>query len=271
MASLHLEPIDSSSKIPYYLQMKNALLEHIKKQTLQPGDILPSEAQLGKQFNVSRTVVRQALMELEYEDLIYKRKGKGAFISEPKVKMGAAHLRTGFTQDIASQGSEVHTELLSSKVELGKPEVLRILHLQEGDEVFNIRRRKLVNNQALVIITSYLPFLACKALVDADLTQPLNKSLKTLCDIELSFENQNIEAVAASADQARLLGVKCGNPLLKLSTVSYRDDNTPLKYSVSYHRGDWALIQTSLMRIKNDQLPKKFGSEDQNHVFYTID
>ncbi len=90
MASLHLEPIDSSSKIPYYLQMKNALLEHIKKQILQPGDILPSEAQLGKQFNVSRTVVRQALMELEYEGLIYKRKGKGAFISEPKVKMGAA-------------------------------------------------------------------------------------------------------------------------------------------------------------------------------------
>ncbi len=101
----------------------------------------------------------------------------------------------------------MHTELLSSKVELGKPEVLRILHLQEGDEVFNIQRRKLINNQALVIITSYLPFLACKTLVDADLTKPLNKLLKTLCKIKLSFENQNIEAVAASADQARLLAL----------------------------------------------------------------
>lgn len=271
MSNLQLEPVDPNSKVAYYLQMKDALLERIEKDELKAGDKLPSEANLCKALNVSRTVVRQALMELEHDGLIYKRKGKGAYITEPKVKVGLARLQTGFTQDISSQGGEVETEVISSNVVAAPSAVAKILHLSPEDKVIEILRLRKVNHQPLVLVTTYLPHEPCKDLVDADLTLPLYDSLKTLCNIELAFNTQNIEATLAEASQAKALEVKTGAALLKLTRVSYCADQTPMEYSVAFHRGDRALLQASLVRVKDHKLPEDAPSSSASHIFYSTD
>src|SRR5690349_228 len=73
--------IDRGSPVPYYHQLKQILLEAITRQQLGPGDRVPGDNELIRAFDVSRTVVRQALTELEFEGYIERHKGRGTFVS----------------------------------------------------------------------------------------------------------------------------------------------------------------------------------------------
>ena len=56
------------------------LLMRIVNGDVAEGDRLPSEAEIGKMFGASRPVVRQALMQLQADGLVYARKGAGTFV-----------------------------------------------------------------------------------------------------------------------------------------------------------------------------------------------
>ena len=83
MANLNLSSfpqlvaVDRTSYIPYYAQVKEALKELLESRLLAPKDQLPGEVELCQAFDVSRTVIRQALDELEYGALIVRGAGQG--------------------------------------------------------------------------------------------------------------------------------------------------------------------------------------------------
>ena len=81
--------IDKGSVIPYYVQLRDALEEQIRSGSWKPGDKLPGEMELCERFDVSRTVVRQALKEMSYAGVIRREKGRGTFVSEPKISSSA--------------------------------------------------------------------------------------------------------------------------------------------------------------------------------------
>ena len=80
------------------------------------GDLLPSKPKLCVIYGVSRTVVRQALREIELEGLITRRKGKGTFIAEPKISESLAQKLTGFYQDTVERGLEPVTKMLRHEI-----------------------------------------------------------------------------------------------------------------------------------------------------------
>ncbi len=80
------EIINFDSRIPYYIQLMDILKEKVQIGDWAPGSQIPGEQDLCELYGVSRTVVRQALRELELEGVINRRKGKGTFISLPKIK-----------------------------------------------------------------------------------------------------------------------------------------------------------------------------------------
>ena len=98
--------IDFNSLIPFYIQLMDTLRAKITQGEWQPGDQLPGEHTLCDTYGVSRTVVRQALRELELEGLIYRRKGKGSFVSKPKISGALAQKLTGFYQDMEARALE---------------------------------------------------------------------------------------------------------------------------------------------------------------------
>ena len=108
--------VDRDSPIPYYIQVKKALQEHIDHGDRRPGDQLPGEPELCRMFDVSRTVIRQALRELEYEGLIVRQKGRGTFIAEPKIGESLVQQLTGFYQDMVQRGHTPVTQILKQQV-----------------------------------------------------------------------------------------------------------------------------------------------------------
>src|SRR5512142_1106803 len=129
--------INFQSHIPYYLQLIDILKEKAQSEAWTSGTQIPGEQDLCEIYGVSRTVVRQALRELELDGVITRRKGKGTFISPPKINEGLVQKLTGFYQDMVERGMKPTTKVLHRKVTPASEKVARYLGITPGEEVID--------------------------------------------------------------------------------------------------------------------------------------
>ena len=97
-----MSEIQKINSTPLYLQLKNKVKKDIRTGLLKPGDKLPSEMQMQKEYNMSRVTVRNAMAELEVEGYIIKVQGKGSFVAQSdmlRLPIGV----TSFTEDARMQ------------------------------------------------------------------------------------------------------------------------------------------------------------------------
>jgi GntR family transcriptional regulator len=243
--------IDRSSPIPYYIQVKDALQLRIQDGSWQPGDQIPGEPELCRMFDVSRTVIRQALNDLVYRGLLVRKKGKGTFVAEPKIRESLVQKLTGFHQDMVEQGYTPVTQVLKQGLVPANRKVAAYLGIDEGTEVVEIERVRFVQDEPIQLTTTYLPYRLCPELLHQDLT---NKSLyiflEKQCGIMIARGHRSVEAVPANDYEARLLQVKKGAPLIMLNSVSFLSDGTPVEYYHALHRGDRTRFEVELVRVR---------------------
>lgn len=245
------EKINFESPIPYYIQLINILKAKIQSEVWKPGDQIPGEQDLCELYGVSRTVVRQALLELELEGTINRRKGKGTFISLPKISEGLVQKLTGFYQDMVERGLNPVTRVLHQRVVPASEKVARFLAINPGDQVIDILRLRFINDEPIQIVTTYVPFEMCPALATVDLTnRSLYKFLETECGIFIAKGQRYVEAVLANEMEAELLGIERGAPLLMLDSISFSDGNRPIEYYHALHRGDRSRFEVELVRTR---------------------
>lgn len=244
--------VDRSSVIPYYVQLKHSLEEDIRKGKWKAGDKIPGESELIENFGVSRTVVRQALRDMVYEGLIRREKGKGTFVSEPKLSSKSLlQSLEGFYQDMAKKGFEPITKVLEQGIIPASPKVAAYLKLDAMTAVIKIIRLRFIEEEAIVLVTSYLPFELCRDLVNVDLSRSsLYVFLEQECKLVIARGRRRINAVSATEEEAELLAIKVGAPLLKIDSVSYLEDGTPLEYFHGLFRGDRLRFEAEIVEIR---------------------
>ena len=243
--------IDRDSFVPYYIQVMDALKEYLEEGGAKPNEQLPGEPELCRMFDVSRTVIRQALRELEYEGLIIRKKGKGTFVAEPKIQESLFQELTGFYQDMEAKGLTPVSKVLKQEIIPAKIKVAGYLKLKEGTPVIQIDRLRFVEDEPIVFVTTFLPQHLCPKLVEVDLTnQSLYAFLESQYGIEIDRGHRTIEAVPANELEADLLNTNKGAPLILLDSVSYLADNTPIEYYHALHRGDRSRFEVELIRVR---------------------
>jgi GntR family transcriptional regulator len=242
--------INRDTYIPLYIQVIDSLTDYIECNKFKPGYQLPGEAELCRSFDVSRTVIRQALKELEYKGLIYRTKGRGTFIAEPKIHESLVQNLTGFFQDMEAKGHRPHSKVLKQKKVTAAKKVADKLELPEGTAVIQIDRLRFLGLEPIVLVTSYLPFNLAPELVEVDFSdQSLYVYLENVHGIQISHSKRYIEAVPANQLDAELLQVDIGSPLILLDSISYLSDGTPLEYFHALHRGDRSRFEVELIRV----------------------
>ncbi len=240
--------IDRSSYIPFYAQVQEALKGFVEHDEVAPGDQLPSEPELCRLFDVSRTVIRQALRGLENEGLVVRHKGKGTFVAEPKIGESLFQELTGFYQDMSQKGHTPVSRVLKQAIIPANSKVAAFLQIEPEASVIRIDRLRYVNDEPIVLVTTYLPHALCPNLVETDLT---NRSLYAFLEneygLEIAWGRRMLEAIVASEHVAQLLEVNEGAPLISLESVSYLEDDTPLEYYHALHRGDRSKFEVELI------------------------
>lgn len=242
--------VDSSRPVPFHTQVYE-VLENLIMQSLRPGDQLPSEPKLCELFGVSRTVIRHALEQLDRDGLIVRIMGKGTFVAEPKISEGLAGRLTGFFEDMVEQGYTPVSKVLRQERVEADARIARLLDLKVGEAVIVIRRLRFVSDIPLQLVTTYLPYALCSPVLDANFRgQSLYAFLRSACDLHIARGKRMIEAVLATQEEASLLEIDPGAPLILLDSVSYLEDGRPLEYYRAVHRSDRARFEVNLLRMQ---------------------
>ncbi|MBD9676352.1 GntR family transcriptional regulator [Pseudomonas sp. PDM18] len=226
------------SPVPLYSQLKEILRTRILDGTYPPLSRMPSEAELGKAFEVSRITVRQALGDLQKEGLIFKIHGKGTFVAKPKAFQNVSTLQ-GLGESMTQRGYEVINRLRSFKTVPANAQVAARLQVAEGENVVQIKRARLVNRELVSLEITWLPEAVGKRLEKADLvSRDIFLILENDCALPLGHADLAIDAILADAELARALEVEEGSPVMRIERLTHTADGAPLDYEHLYYRGD---------------------------------
>lgn len=240
--------IDPFKPIPYHVQVYQAI-EQIISTSMRPGDQLPGEPRLCELLGVSRTVIRQALDQLLRDGLILRVMGKGTFVAEPKIPEGLVGSLSGFHEDMVAKGYTPVSRVLVQHRIKAPVKVARSLEISTNTDVIELRRVRYVNNTPIQLVTTYLPYARCPSVLDADLThRSLYGHMREKHGLEIARGKRIIEAVLANDEEADLLGVPIGAPLLMVDSVSFLPDGTPIEYYHAVHRSDRARFEIEVAR-----------------------
>ncbi|OGN93316.1 MAG: hypothetical protein A2Z71_02480 [Chloroflexi bacterium RBG_13_50_21] len=249
------DSIDKNTPIPYHYQLRELFKEEINSGRWKVGEQFPSERELCEAYDLSRTTVREAIDALVNEGLLRRERGRGTFISEPKIMEGLLQTPTGFSDSLAEQGYQVLTQVLRQEIIVPPTLVARELRLKPGEQVTVLDRLRFILNEPLVFVTSYVPIKLVPDLVHEDLT---NKSLYQRLDekynLRVTTAKRIMEAVAANDNEAKLFGVRLGMPLMLIESTAYLPDGTPMEYFKARHRGDRTrfIIETYVRTVPID-------------------
>ena len=257
--------IDHASPLPYYFQLKELLINEIKKGRLKLGQQIPSEFKLCEQFRVSRTVVRQAISSLVQSGYLNREKGRGTFVTKPKITKNLFQNLTGSYEDMLSRGIKLVTKVLEQTKCEADSEILERLKLEPGEPVIKIKRLRFISSEPIALATTYIPYKICPPLLEENLTnQSLYGVLEEKYALSIAHGRRSLEAVSADRKTAALLEVKVGTPLMLLNSISYLEDGRPIEYFSALHRGDRSKFVVSLIRVRDHsttQVDKRFISD----------
>jgi GntR family transcriptional regulator len=221
-----------------YWQLKARIVRAIEDRGLPPGSRLPGDHELCGQYGVSRTVVRQALRELEVEGVIRREKGRGTFVADRRTARGFGNALIGTFEDIQASGRQ-ESVVLRRELVAATAVVAGDLGLAEGDRVVEIERLRLVEGEPWALTRTQLPRDVGEQLLDVDLR---NVSIYGVLEREfgVQFERaqRTVEAEVVGADVADVLGVAPGSAVLVMHSVSFDPTGRPIERFTGIHRSD---------------------------------
>ena len=234
--------------MPLYAQVEEVLASNIADGTLSPGTRLPTEHSLIERFAVSRTTIREAIQNLIRRGLVEIQRGKGTFVTQPKISQELTRL-TGFVEDMQLLGRTASARLLDHETLPANQTVSQRLGLPLGTLVVRIRRIRLSDNLPLSFDETYLPKELGEKVVQDDLeAQPIFSLLEEKYDTPLTEAEYRLEAISADSVVADALGITAGSPIFLIERTSYGEGQRPVDYEKLHYRGDQIRFVTRLAR-----------------------
>jgi GntR family transcriptional regulator len=221
---------------PVYKRIQNAIRTQIESEELRPGDAVASERELAKVHKVSLMTARHALAGLEREGVVERRRGAGTFVAAPKIHFNKL---MSYTEHMSSRGLTPRSRVLVAKIIEHEPEVAARLGLPGTSAVVKIERLRLTAEEPFALETCYLPASEFSPLVNAPLGRTsLFATLEHDYGVELAYADEEVDATAAEAHIAELLGVPRGASLLRIRQVIYSAKGKATIYVVGLYRSE---------------------------------
>ncbi len=231
--------IDPYDVVPKYHQLVSILKRKIEEGEWPPRTSIPSERQLEVQYNVSRTTIRQAIDYLERQGFIYREHGRGTFVSPQKLQKGIQDL-TSFSEDLLRRGMRPGQVIQSIEYAPPPENVLQRLELPQGSKVLCVSRIRLADDLPIGLQISYLALSEEQTITREDLEKSgsLYHILQEKFNILPTAADETLEVTLATPEEARLLQIKSGAPLLLNERLMYNQNRHPVEFVKILYRGD---------------------------------
>jgi GntR family transcriptional regulator len=231
--------INHNNAIPKYFQLASILKSQIDDGEWKPRQPIPSERQLEQQYRVSRPTVRQAIEYLEKQGYLYREHGRGTFVSPQKLQKKMLEL-TSFSEDLLRKGIQP-SQIIRSICYVVPPEtILNRFELPLESSVLRIERIRLGNDIPIGLQTSYVVLGDDQQINEDDLNHygSLYRVLEEKLNIIPSEADETLEVTLATPEEAALLQIKAGSPLLLNERLTYDQNRKPIEFVKILYRGD---------------------------------
>lgn len=230
--------IDRTSAVPYYQQIQEAVRWLIASGSLKPGDMLPTEFQLSEELGISRLVVHRALRELVTEGLLIRQRSKGTFVAPPMTRgYSVVGPLFSMTESLSQGGLKPQNHILVKEVVPAEGTVRTELGLPEGGRVLHLFSLRLVDRLPFAIEDMYFPAGRFPALAKLEWdNRSVYATLEKMYDAHPQEATDVVAAGSATRDEARLLGIITGAPVMRLQRTSVDRQGLPVEFSrVVFH------------------------------------
>jgi GntR family histidine utilization transcriptional repressor len=210
----------SKEEVPAYEQVKSWVRQHIASGAWRPGDAVPSEAALMEQFAVSRMTANRALRELAAEGLVTRVQGSGTRVAQLHRISSRLAIRD-IHEEVAERGHVHGARVLLATEEKAGSELAAAFGLRAGARLFHTVLVHAENGVAIQYEDRWVNPAAAPDYLRTDFTQ-VSPTLHLLQHAPLTEASYCIEACLPTAQEAKELGIKRGEPCLSMKrrTVS---------------------------------------------------
>jgi GntR family transcriptional regulator len=211
---------------------------------LAPGDPLPSDAELCEEFGVSRMTARNAVAPLVQAGIVQRIPGRGTFVAQQPVHRQAGSL-ISFSDEMRRRGRRPTSRLITRGTRAGTGAETVSLGLRSGSAVVELVRLRLADDEPIAIEASaFAPSLAA-VLEDADLEGGSLFDTLVGAGHVPTAGRASLVAEAASATDARHLGIERGGPLLVERRLIFDQSGRPLELTESRYAADRYALEVS--------------------------
>ena len=213
--------LDRSSPIPLYHQLVKELEATIARGDISKGDFLENELDLADSWRVSRPTVRRAIQELVDAGVLVRRRGVGTQVVNAQFRRPVK--LTSLYDDLNAQGRAPRTVIVTHKRVKADKEVAKALSVVRGAEVILIERHRFAGRNPIAIMRNYLIVEAAGDITSEQLAKSGLYELLRARGVRPRIATQVIGARVASADEAAVLGLSVGAPLLTMRRIMQDD------------------------------------------------
>lgn len=258
-----MSQIEIDSGIPLYIQLKDILKDKILKGEYKPQERIPPENELCVLYGVSRITVRQALSVLAQERLLFRKQGKGTFVTSPMFGRQLPKLDS-VSETMRELGLVPSSRVVERRVENAQADVAALLKLPAKQQRVNkIVRARLANGEPALLERTYVPYFLCPSLLKDDPwtasrfgTASLYDYLTETCGLVLHTDQEIFEVTTLKKRESELL--RCGQTqaAFAIERIAFLRDGTPVELTRSRGRGDRIRFTLQLVSDRTRLLPK---------------
>lgn len=224
---------------PLYAQVKASMTRRIASGEWKPGSMIPNEFQLAAEYNVSQGTVRKALMALEAARLIVRRQGRGTYVAQHTRELSLFQFFR--LVDLNDRRLEPWSRVLSQRNVSATREIAGRLGIERGTALHLISRVRRLDSVPAITEKIYLPAAMMPNLAIAtgkDMVDEMYGIYQEQYGITIAHASERLGAVSATAEDARLLEIETGAPLLEITRVAHDVANTAVELRISRCRTD---------------------------------
>lgn len=246
-----------------YLSIANDIQQSIEDGSLKPNDKLPTVVELCDIYNVSKITIKRAFDILIEKGLISSKRGSGTYVKnssqlsehggqglfvgneerDDSFTFGHSDRAGGFTAEHKDLGQKISSIVYDFSIVPAPVDIARHLAIQPDDFVYHHLRVRCLDDEPIVVENTYMPLELIPGLKKQQLYHSVYSYIQDTLGLKIRSFHRIIRAVPATDEEARMLELAPGAPLLELEQVGYLDDGTAFEYSVSRNAGNRAELR----------------------------
>lgn len=225
-----------------YSKVYQYVWDKIQNGDWKEGDIIPKEVDLSEQFGVSRPTVRHALNDLVNEGYLSRIRGKGSFVTKPKILQEYTKFIESYNVEMEKKGFHPITRILELSMTYPNERIQKCLEITENDRIVKLQRLRFIEEDGrikpMILTTVYFLHSLVPNVLQYDFEHQSFYAMLEENNIVVNKVRRFLEVKMLYGKTAKLFDLPENSPCHYISSTGYDANNTPIEYSENFYPAD---------------------------------